>query len=183
MNAESALELLVKGNEQYVADKENVDTSSSLRTELASGQSPYAIILSCADSRVVPESIFDANAGQVFVCRVAGNIANASTIASIEYAVAHLGTKLIMVLGHQSCGAVTAAIAGVKESPSLAHLLEQIEPAVEACDSSEVNDVVRCNSELTAKELINKSEIIKNAEGVKIVSGFYNLDSGKVDLL
>lgn len=183
MNADSALQLLVEGNGRYVADKESIDTSASVRSSLVSGQSPYAIILSCADSRVIPESIFDANAGQIFVCRVAGNIANTSTIASIEYAVAHLGTKLIMVLGHESCGAVTAAIAGVKESPSLAHLLEQIEPAVNECSSSEVNDVVRCNAELTAKELLNKSEIISNAEGIKIVSGFYNLGSGKVDLL
>ncbi|MBL4624856.1 MAG: carbonic anhydrase [Flavobacteriales bacterium] len=183
MNADDALQLLVEGNERYVLDKENVDTSSDIRAGLVSGQSPHAIILSCADSRVIPESIFDASGGQIFVCRVAGNIANVSTVASIEYAVAHLGTKLIMVLGHESCGAVTAAIAGVKESPSLAHLLEQIEPAVNECASSEVNDVVRCNAELTAKELISKSEIIRDAQGVKIVSGFYNLSSGKVDLL
>jgi len=183
MDADSALQLLVDGNAKYVTDKENVEASAAIRSSLVSGQSPYAIILSCADSRVIPESIFDANAGQIFVCRVAGNIANASTVASIEYAVAHLGTKLIMVLGHESCGAVTAAIAGVKESPSLAHLLEQIEPAVHSCGSSEVNEVVKCNAQLTAKELLNKSEIIRNSEGLKIVSGFYYLGSGQVDII
>ena len=183
MNADSALQRLVEGNINYVSDKENVDTSVGIRSSLVSGQSPYAIILSCADSRVIPESIFDANAGQIFVCRVAGNIANTSTIASIEYAVAHLGTKLIMVLGHESCGAVTAAISGVKASPSLAHLLEQIDPAVQFCDSSEVNEVVKCNAQLTVKEILNKSEIIRNSEGIKIVSGFYNLSSGLVDII
>lgn len=183
MDADSALQLLVDGNAKYVTGKENVNASAPIRLSLVSGQSPYAIILSCADSRVIPESIFDADAGQIFVCRVAGNIANASTVASIEYAVAHLGTKLIMVLGHESCGAVTAAIAGVKESPSLAHLLEQIEPAVHSCGSNEVNEVVKCNAQLTAKDLLNKSEIIRNSEGLKIVSGFYNLGSGQVDII
>lgn len=183
MDANQALEKLKEGNVKYVNNGSVVDATDAVRSTLTSGQSPYAIILSCADSRVIPESIFNANAGEVFVTRVAGNTANDSTVASIEYAVAHLGTKLILVLGHESCGAVTAAIGKVNESPCLNHLLDQIQPAVAQADSSDVNVVVKENAQLQAKQLLAKSEILRNAEGLKIVSGFYNLSSGAVDIL
>ena len=112
ISGEEALSKLKEGNESYIEDREHVGTEKPIRNELVIGQARFAIVLSCADSRVIPESVFNANAGEIFVCRVAGNIANASTIASIEYAVANIGTKLIVVMGHQSCGAVTAALAG-----------------------------------------------------------------------
>ena len=119
--------------------------------------------------------------------RVAGNIANSSTIASIEYAVAHCGSKVIVVLGHQSCGAVTAAVAGGDNGYNLNHLLSHITPAIAASpEGSAVNDVVKVNAQLTAKELINRSDIIGNAVkdgGVEVVPAYYNLDSGKVDFL
>ena len=186
VNASEALERLKKGNENFVNDAEKVDVSASTRDGLTGGQSPYAIILSCADSRVLPESIFDANAGEIFVCRVAGNIANTSSIASIEYAVAHLGTKLIVVLGHESCGAVGAALAGGDNGYNLNHLVSHITPALAKSDSTEVNDVVRVNAQLNAEELVNRSSIISNAVnngGLEIRSAFYNLGSGKVDFL
>ena len=181
-----ALDKIKEGNEQYVQDKEHVGADNKIRESLITGQDPYAIVLSCADSRVVPESIFDANAGELFVLRVAGNIANTSTIASIEYAVAHLGTKLIIVLGHESCGAVTAALAGGDNGYNLNHLCSHIVPAIAASESSEVNDVVRMNAKVTCKDLVSRSEIISNAVndgGLEIVPAFYNLSNGKVDLL
>lgn len=186
LSADQSLEKLQKGNEQYVLDKDNVNADLDIRESLIKGQQPYAIILGCADSRVIPEAIFDANAGELFVVRVAGNIANTSSIASIEYAIAHLGTKLIMVLGHESCGAVTAALAGGDNGYNLNHLCSHIVPAIDASESDEVNDVVRINANLNAQELINRSSIISDAvknNGVKIVSGFYNLSDGKVDVL
>ena len=185
VSADQALDKLKTGNAQYVQDRECVSTTQDIRNELVSGQSPYAIILSCADSRVVPESIFDANAGEIFVLRVAGNIANTSTIASIEYAVAHLGTQVIVVMGHESCGAVTAALAGGDNGHNLNHLCAHIVPAIAAANSTDVNTVVRKNAETNAEALANRSDIISSAKnnGLKIVPAYYNLGSGKVDFL
>ena len=186
VSASEALERLKKGNVNFVNDSENVEVTASIRDSLKGGQAPFAIVLSCADSRVLPEAVFDANAGEIFVCRVAGNIANTSSIASIEYAVAHLGTKLIVVLGHESCGAVGAALAGGDNGYNLNHLVSHITPALAKSDSKEVNDVVKVNAKLNAEELVNRSSIISNAvknEGLEIVSAFYNLGSGKVDFL
>lgn len=146
-----------------------------------------SIILSCADSRVVPELAFDTGLGELFVCRVAGNIANNSSIASIEYAVAHLGTPVIVVMGHESCGAVTAAIGGGDNGHNLNHLLYHITPAIAASgDGATVNDVVRKNAELTAAELVDRSSIIRKAVeagNLKIVPAYYHLNGGMVEFL
>jgi len=124
--------------------------------------------------------------GEIFVIRVAGNTANASSIASIEYAVAHLGVNLIVVLGHESCGAVTAAIAGGDNGHNLNHLLAHIAPAIAASKDQEVNAVVKVNASLTSSALAERSAIIRDARdngGLKIAPAFYNLGSGKVDFL
>jgi len=151
------------------------------RTQLTKGQQPHTIVLSCADSRVVPELAFDAGLGELFVVRVAGNIANTSSMASIEYAVAHCGSKVIVVLGHQSCGAVTAAVAGGDNGYNLNHLLSHITPAIHASgDGASIADVVKKNAELTVDELKNRSAIIGKAAAagdIKIVPAYYNLDS------
>lgn len=188
MNTDQIIEKLKAGNANFVADKlDGKLQDSSRREELTSGQAPHTIVLSCADSRVVPELAFDSGLGELFVVRVAGNVANTSSMASIEYAVAHLGTKVIVVLGHQSCGAVTAAIAGGDNGYNLNHLLSHVAPAIAASEEgAPVNEVVKTNAKLNAEELVNRSAIIKNAVetgGLKIVSGYYNLDSGKVDFL
>lgn len=185
MNAQDALNKLKEGNTAYVSDKGSTDTSATKRASLTGGQTPYAIILSCADSRVVPEAIFSADAGDIFVLRVAGNIANTSSIASIEYAVAHLGTKLIVVLGHESCGAVGAALQGGDNGHNLNHLVAHITPAVELATDKEVPTVAKKNAELNCKVLKDNSEIISQAlnEGVEIVPAYYNLGSGQVDWL
>ena len=186
MTIKESLNRLKEGNARFVADQLNSKLQDSTRREsLLDGQQPYAIILGCADSRIVPELMFDAGLGELFVVRVAGNVANTSSIASIEYAVAHLGTKLIVVLGHQSCGAVTAAVAGGDNGYNLNHLLSQITPAITASKKgATVDDVSKKNAELTVGDLINRSDIIKNAidkGDVKVVAAYYNLDSGKVD--
>jgi carbonic anhydrase len=186
MEIQESLNRLIEGNERFVNDQLNGNLQDSSRREaLEGGQNPYAIILSCADSRVVPELTFDTGLGEIFTIRVAGNVANSSSIASIEYAVAHLGSKLIVVLGHQSCGAVTAAVAGGDNGEHLNHLLGHISPAIEASGSeASITDVVKKNAQMTGDALKAKSSIIANAVNagdVKIVSAYYNLDSGKVD--
>ncbi len=188
MTKEEVLNRLKQGNKRFTADKKDGKLQdSSRRQELTGGQSPYAIILSCADSRVVPELAFDTGLGELFTVRVAGNIANSSSIASMEYAVAHLNTEIIVVMGHESCGAVTAAMQGGDNGYNLNHLVSHIAPAIAASDKNAgVNDVVKKNAELTAEELKTRSTIIKEAAEngkVKIVPAYYNLDSGEVDFL
>ena len=188
MNISEVVDRLKAGNQRFVEDKMDGQLQDSVRrNQLTAGQEPYAIVLSCADSRVVPELAFDTGLGELFVVRVAGNIANSSTIASIEYAVAHCGSQVIVVLGHQSCGAVTAAVAGGDNGYNLNHLLSHITPAISAsAEGAEINEVVKTNAKLTAEELKSRSSIIKNAVDagtVQIVPAYYNLDSGAVDFL
>ena len=188
MTIDSVLQRLKEGNARFVADKNDGKLQdSSRRDQLTGGQEPYAIILSCADSRVVPELAFDTGLGEIFVVRVAGNISNSSSLASIEYAVAHLGSKVIVVLGHEACGAVGAAMAGGDNGYNLNHLLAHIAPALAASgEGAQTNDVVKKNAELQAKEMLSRSSIISGAVergDVKIVPAYYNLGSGKVDFL
>lgn len=188
MTKEEVIVRLKNGNERFVADKlDGQLQDSSRRTTLVAGQQPFAIVLSCADSRVVPELAFDTGLGEIFTVRVAGNVANASSVASIEYAVAHCGSEVIVVMGHQSCGAVTAAIAGGDNGPHINHLLEHISPAISAsAEGADVNDVVKKNAEMVRDELVSKSSIIGDAVSsgkVQVVAAYYNLDSGKIDFL
>ena len=185
LSSTEALDLLKEGNARFTSDSlQHNKQDSERRAQLSQGQHPYAIILSCADSRVIPEVTFDTGLGELFVVRVAGNIANTSSIASIEYAVANLEVKLIAVMGHESCGAVTAAINGGDAGPNLNHLISMIEPAVAQSVKSSVNEVVKENARVNAKLLVDKSEIISKAikeRNVKIVTAYYNLESGIVD--
>jgi len=190
VSAKEALKKLKEGNKRYVADKplpikEN-RRHQDRRNDTVDGQKPWAIVLTCADSRVAPELIFDTGIGELFVIRVAGNIANTSSIASIEYAVANLKTQLIVVLGHQNCGAVDAALNPADLGYNLNHLLAHLVPAVEECKGkgkSDVNTCVKKNAELQCKELLSRSSIIRDAEKdgpLEIVDAFYNL-TGEVD--
>ncbi len=188
MTIEDVIQRLKSGNERFVADHLDGKLQDSKRRDiLVGGQEPYAIILSCADSRVVPELAFDTGLGELFVVRVAGNIANNSSIASMEYAVAHCGSKVIVVLGHQSCGAVTAAVNGGDNGHNLNHLLYHITPAIhKAGEGASITEVVRTNAIMTAEELMNRSTIIREAAEagkIKIIPAYYHLDSGKVEFL
>ena len=185
MNAQQALDRLKAGNERFVADKLDGKLQDSVRrSALTGGQEPFAIILGCADSRVVPEFAFDTGLGELFVVRVAGNVANTSSIGSIEYAVAHLGCSLIVVMGHENCGAITAAIQGGNNGYNINHLLGHVTPAL--AEGGDINEVVRKNALATAEDLKARSAIVRDAVEsgkLEIVSGFYNLGSGQVDFL
>ena len=187
MNSQEVLSRLKDGNERFVADKlDGKLQDSSRRGSLTSGQEPYAIILSCADSRVVPELCFDTGLGELFVVRVAGNVANTSSIGSIEYAVAHIGCPLLVVMGHESCGAVTAAIGGGDNGYNINHLLAHVTPALAAVGGDDVNAVVKKNAELTASELASRSSIIGDAISggkLEVVPAYYELGSGRVEFL
>ena len=185
LTVRNAVERLKSGNTNFVNDAlNNAFQDSPRRKDVIDGQKPFAVVLTCSDSRVVPELIFDTGIGELFIIRVAGNIANPSSIASIEYAVAHLDVKLIVILGHQNCGAVTAALEGRKNGENLDHLLNFIQPAITASDRNDVDDVSHVHAKLTADKLINESGIIaKTIEDntLKIIPAYYSLETGQVD--
>ena len=188
MNSQDVFSRLQEGNKRFVADKLDGQLQDSSRREsLTGGQQPYAIILSCADSRVVPELCFDTGLGELFVVRVAGNVANTSSIGSIEYAVANIGCPLLVVMGHESCGAVTAAMGGGDNGYNINHLLAHISPALAASeDGSDVNSIVKKNALLNADDLSARSKIVSDAVDagkLQVVSAYYNLGSGQVEFL
>jgi carbonic anhydrase len=180
---------LLAGNRRFIAGKPQTRDLVSLRHKLASGQSPKAIILSCSDSRVGPELVFDQSLGDVFVVRTAGNIADAVALGSIEYAVDHLHSPLLIVLGHQKCGAVNAACSGEKmPSPNLDAIVEKINPAVaQAKTYAKADDplesAIRENVHQSAKDVLANSQIIRDAVEagkLSVIEAEYELDSGRV---
>ena len=183
----NALERLKSGNTKFVNDNLNCKFQDSFRrNEVLDSQNPFAVILTCSDSRIVPELIFGTGIGELFVIRVAGNVANPSSIASIEYAVAHLGVKLIVVLGHQNCGAVTAALTGGNNGKNIDHLLNFIQPAISISDSKNIDDVSHMHAKLTAGKLMNDSSIISKTidnKALTIIPAYYSLETGQVDFL
>ncbi len=193
--APSAAEIwnnLMAGNRRFVAGKPQARDLVSLRQKLASGQSPKAIILSCSDSRVGPELIFDQSLGDIFVVRTAGNVADAVALGSIEYAVDHLHSPLLVVLGHQKCGAVNAACSGEKmPSPNLDAIVEKINPAVAQAKSYAhgddlVESAIKENVHQSAKDILANSEIIRNAVKsgkLSVVEAEYELETGRVTQL
>jgi len=180
-----ALERLKSGNQRFQSGQLQHDhQDDGRRKALEGGQQPFAVVITCADSRVVPELAFDTGLGDIFVIRVAGNVANPSSIASAEYAVAHLGAKLIVVMGHESCGAVGAALEGGDNGKHLNHLLGFIQPVIDASADKSVAAVVKNNAANAARAVAEESDIISNAvdnDGVKVVHAYYNLASGAVD--
>ena len=179
------LDRLKQGNKRFVTNTSEHKLQDNVRREaLLNGQAPYAVILSCADSRVSPEIIFDTGLGELFVIRIAGNIANACSIASIEYALAHLNSKVVVVMGHQGCGAVTAAVKGGDNGVNLNHLLSHIQPAVEAChDGTPLVEVIQKNVALNIEHLTKNSTIIHgivSSGKAQIVPAYYHLN-GQVD--
>ena len=187
MQITEIVERLKDGNQRFVEDRKLGELQDQARRkELVDGQSPFAIILSCADSRVAPELTFDTGLGELFVVRVAGNVANKESIASIEYAVAHCHSKVIIVLGHESCGAVAAAIKGGDNGENLNCLLGHLTPVVEANKDSDFPTTVKANVGHVVGQLKSQSEILSNAlskEEIKIIPAYYNLGTGKVDFL
>ena len=189
----AALDRLMGGNDRYVVGKMERHDFIHERPALALGQNPFAAILGCADSRVGPEYAFDSGRGDVFVCRVAGNFADVHSIASFEYAVAVLGTPLILVLGHSKCGAVDAAVKSVKEGKEfpghIPSLIEAIRPAVKAAQDQPgdlLENVIKQNVMLNVEKLKTAGPILSKAlEGgkLKVAGGVYSLDTGRVTLI
>ena len=193
LSSDAALERLRDGNARYVAGVSLRHDFKHEREALAGGQNPYATILSCADSRIAPEYAFDSGRGDLFVCRVAGNFANEETIASLEYSVAVLGVPLMLVLGHDSCGAVDAAIKSLKDGTTLPghlpSLVAGIAPAVRAV-SQQAGDTlakaIRQNVIDTVAKLSSATPILSAAveqKKLKVVGGVYRLRDGKVDMI
>jgi carbonic anhydrase len=186
-SADAVLAELKAGNQRHVNHKyAHPHESAARRHELVGGQQPHEVILTCADSRVPPEIVFDQGLGDVFDVRVAGNIAADAEIASIEYAVEHLHTPLVVVMGHQSCGAVGAAIEGGEAPGHLPTLVNAIRPAVEAARKLPGNlsdNAIRLNVEKVVAELRASKPILAEAVAAKrlrIVGAVYALDTGKV---
>jgi carbonic anhydrase len=193
LSPEASLERLLQGNKRYVEGVSRRHDFKHEREALVGGQNPYAGILSCADSRIAPEYAFDSGRGDLFVCRVAGNFANDESIASMEYAVAMLGLPLILVLGHESCGAVDAAIKSIKDNSTLPghmpSLVMAIAPAVNAVLSQGgdvLNKAIRQNVVDNVAKLSSASPILSAAveqKKLKVVGAVYRLKDGKVDLV
>jgi carbonic anhydrase len=186
-----AMTKLKEGNGRYTSGNlQHPGQTTERRTELAKTQHPYAAIVSCSDSRVPPEIVFDQGLGDLFVVRVAGNVINDEGLGSIEYTVDHLGTRLILVLGHQSCGAVEAAretIAAKGKAPGhIESLVTAIKPAVEATAKDDLDATIKANVKNVVQALRSSTPILKakvDSGEVKVIGGYYSLDTGAVTFL
>lgn len=191
LSAKDAIKKLKEGNKRFIKNQViHPDESLERKKEMLKGQHPFVVILSCSDSRVPPELIFDQGIGDIFEIRNAGNVLNNHVIGSIEYAVMHLGVKLVVIMGHQDCGAVAATLSGAKETKFIQALEDSIMPAIEDCKKKglEVNsdNVVRAHIMQDINELFKEDkellEYMKKHD-VQIIPAYYHLDSGKVDFL
>jgi carbonic anhydrase len=190
--ADQSLRWLINGNVRFTSKKLRSDGSGSAdRQRLVVGQHPHAIVLACSDSRVPPETVFDQALGEIFVIRVAGEALDSSVIASVEYAVEHLGSRLLVVMGHTKCGAVDTALK-VKEgtsagSPDLDRLLADIRPRLSSVSNNKLSPNLEVestvNADGVARDLLKRSEIVRkkvDAGDLVIKPALYRLDSGKV---
>lgn len=196
MTPSSVLNDLLEGNERFVNGKSQSVDNSALVQQTTGGQFPKAVVLSCIDSRVPVETVLDQAIGDVFVARVAGNFENADMLGSLEYSCKVAGSKVVLVLGHEACGAVKAACDGV-ELGNITHLLSNILPAVKQSSDEVDGELNSSNKEFVAKTVENnvkmtierireKSPILKEMEDngeISIVGGVYSLHTGKVGML
>jgi carbonic anhydrase len=192
-NPDDALRLLTEGNQRFADNRaEHVDDNLDRRMAVRTGQRPFATILSCVDSRVPVELLFDRGFGDLVVIRSAGEVLDRSVIGSLEFGVAELNTPVLMVLGHQRCGALTAAVKAFDTKSSgeddLGFLADALAPAVVQVSGQpgdRVTNAVRANVALTVAQL-RKTPMLGSLEAqgkVKIVGGYYDLDTGKVDVI
>ncbi|HZW13120.1 MAG TPA: carbonic anhydrase [Noviherbaspirillum sp.] len=197
--AREALERLREGNRRFVSDIKNLNSmpSHARRIELTAGQEPFAIILGCSDSRVPAELVFDQGLGDLFVIRVAGNIVAPSQIGSVEFAAGQFGTRLVVVLGHTNCGAISATLDELRrptanQSRNLRSIVDRVRPSVETLLETDLkNDphalmhqAVRANIRASANQLRHGSEILENLiqnEGLLVVGAEYSLETGEVE--
>lgn len=187
LSPEAALQALLDGNARFVEQRLTScnEDLAILKENTVAKQEPFAAVLSCANSRVPVELIFDQSIGHLFVTRVAGNLATSEVTASLEYGAAVLGTKAILVLGHANCGAVKAAMEGKAVPGQISQLYALLRPAVDAA-AGDLDAAIRANARMQAHLLATASPLLAGLirEGkLKIVAGYYVLDSGKVTLL
>ncbi len=182
-------EILVDGNRRFINNLKNDHDHLEMINETREGQYPFAVILSCMDSRTSVELIFDQGLGDLFSIRIAGNIVNDDILASIEYAVKYVGSKVLMVLGHTECGAIKSARQGVVDG-HITSLLQRIQPSISKAMLKEEKDhlfddnVAYANVENSLEQILTKSEIVKDLfkKGqIGIVGGVYNIENGQVD--
>jgi carbonic anhydrase len=195
LTADEALARLVAGNERFVQGHARFPTvQKEVLAELARGQRPYATILGCSDSRVPPELLFDAGFGELFIIRLAGNVVSPEVLGTLQYAGVHLRTPLFVVLGHEGCGAVSAALAakldGQRERERIAQLLATILPGLDSVDShaapeAQLAAAVEANVRWSMHQLLETPEAkARAAEGVlKLVGAVYELQTGRVRFL
>ena len=194
-----ALARLQEGNRRFVLDLESrgVDSGPARRDELSDGQEPFAIILGCSDSRVPAEYVFDQGLGDLFVIRVAGNIVAPSQVGSVEFAAGHLGTRLVVVLGHSKCGAIAATLEELERpdesrSPNLRSIVDRIRPSMEALletglqsdPEALAKQAVRANIRASANHLRHGSQVLEQLilnDGLIVVGAEYSLETGVVD--
>lgn len=185
MTSAEALKKLTEGNQRYMADKITCEArNNERRSALVSKQNPFATILGCSDSRVPLEILFDQGVGDLFVVRVAGNVAGSTEVESIEYAVKHLNSVIILVLGHENCGAVEAVFTNNAEDfPEIKGL---IEPAIKSLkDKKSLADAVKANVR-SVVNAIREAKILKpllQERNIEVVGGYYHLESGQVEIL
>jgi carbonic anhydrase len=195
VDAVQSLKRLLAGNARFVAGSpQHPHEAVDWRHNLEKGQHPFAVVLGCSDSRVPPELVFDQGFGDLFVIRVAGNVVDTDVIASVEYAVDHLDTQLILVMGHSNCGAVSATVDHLAnpdgEPAEVVSLLYQIEPAVVGLSGTmprqqRIHQAVKRNVELAVRRLSRVPDLRRsiNAGRIKIVGAVYDMHTGKVVVL
>lgn len=188
-SGDESLKRLLEGNERFTSGKStNCNSNRERLEELSNGQKPFAVILTCADSRVSPEIVFDEGLGDLFVIRLIGNIADQSSIASIQYAAEHLGCSLLLVMGHEKCGAVSAAIDMHDYGKEINGVLAEIKPAVDNVKTTSgdlLKNAVFENARMVVEKL-NHDPILKKLidEGkLKTAAAYYHLLNGKVELI
>lgn len=190
IKASEALVMLKKGNERFASNTlQHPNLDDARRRMLAEGQAPHTVVLTCSDSRILPDLIFDQGLGDLFVIRVAGNVAKDKVLGSIEYAVANLGSKLVVVLGHEACGAVTAALEPKEQIGHIGAILEELKPAVYMARQQPgdlLENAIKNNAIITRERVRDSLPILNKAikeDGLKVVSAYYSLATGQVDWL
>ncbi len=194
MPGEKELQKLLEGNRRFIDGKTKPDLSAQRRMELKKGQNPFAAILSCSDSRIETAHIFDGGLGELFIIRNAGNILTPVALGSIEYAVKHAGVKLVLVLGHEHCGAITATVNEADEGPNIAAIANEIKPSVEkakklgTCTTKDELVEETCNEHivLMVEHLKSRSPILRGmheAREIKIIGAKYFHESGEVEIV
>ncbi len=190
VTADDALARLKAGNERFVTGKViHPNADADRRAEVAKGQTPFAVIVGCSDSRVGPEVVFDQGLGDLFVIRTAGNVVDDVALGSIEYAADHLGVPLILVLGHTRCGAVSAVVAGGEAPGHVASVVDKIKPAVDETKGKPgdaVGNAIRANVRHVVNQLRNAAPILSGlvkSGKLRVVGACYDLDTGRVALL